>query len=236
MNNTVDDVDLEKQIVSEYKRKLELGRKIKRIIEENSIPLKSLDKEQKEAIELYHDPIEVKYVEWRPWQKMMMEYLHNPTQKEVIWVVGENGNEGKSFFQDQIEGRYGKEKVCKFHFGSNSEDLINYLHIVGCMKTDIFLLHTYRRDQAKDLDYRLLEIIKEGRTISTQYGNNIHLKSPNIIIVFSNMYPDFHQINEEKWKIFKINRMMELKEVNIYTNRVRINNRMKMIFESDDEE
>ena len=90
MNNTVDDVDLEKQIVSEYKRKLELGRKIKRIIEENNIPLKSLDKEQKEAIELYHDYIEVKYVESRPWQKMMIEYLHIPAQKEVIWIVGEN--------------------------------------------------------------------------------------------------------------------------------------------------
>ena len=50
------------------------------------------------------------------------------------------------------------------------------------------------------------------------------------------MYPDFHQLSEEKWKIFKINRMMELKEVTIYTNRVRINNRMKMIFESDDDE
>ena len=64
MNNTVDDVVLQKQIVSEYKRKVELGRKIKIILEENSIPLKSLDKEQKEAIELYNDYIEVKYVEW----------------------------------------------------------------------------------------------------------------------------------------------------------------------------
>ena len=72
--------------------------------------------------------------------------------------------------------------------------------------------------------------------MSTQYGNDIHFKTPNVIIVFSNMYPDFHQLSEEKWKIFKINRMMELKEVTIYTNRVRINNRMKMIFESDDEE
>ena len=86
MNNTLDDVDLEKQIVSEYKRKLELRKKIKIILEENSIPLKSLDKEQKEAIELYHDYIEVKYVEWRPWQKMMMEYLHNPAQKRSYMV------------------------------------------------------------------------------------------------------------------------------------------------------
>ena len=104
------------------------------------------------------------------------------------------------------------------------------------MKTDIFLFHTYKNDQVKDLDYRLLENIKDGWTMSTQYGNDIHFKTPNVIIVFSNMYPDFHQLSEEKWKIFKINRMMELKEVTMYTNRVRINNRMKMIFESDDEE
>ena len=63
MNNTVEVVDLEKQIVSEYKRKLELGRKIKKIIEENSIPLKSLDKEQKKAVECFHYYIEVNYVE-----------------------------------------------------------------------------------------------------------------------------------------------------------------------------
>ena len=126
------------------------------IIEENSNPLKRRDKEQKETLELYEDYIEVKYVEWRPWQKMMLEYLHNPAQKEVIWVVGEKGNEGKTFFQDHIQGRYGKEKVCKFYFGSYSEDLINYLHIVGCMKTDIFVFYTYKNDQVKDIDYRLL--------------------------------------------------------------------------------
>ena len=37
-------------------------------------------------------------------------YLHNPAQKEVIWVVGERGNEGKTFFQDQIEEQYGMHR------------------------------------------------------------------------------------------------------------------------------
>ena len=53
MNNTVEVVDLEKQIVSEYKRKLELGRKNKRIVEENNIPLQSLNKERMEALKLF---------------------------------------------------------------------------------------------------------------------------------------------------------------------------------------
>ena len=98
-------------------------------------------------------------------------------------MVREKGNEGKTFFQDHIQGRYGKEKVCKFHFGSNSEDLINYLHIVGCMKTDILLFDTYKNDQVKDLDCRLLEIIKDGWTMSTQYGNDIHFKKTNVIFL-----------------------------------------------------
>ena len=106
----------------------------------------------------------------------MLEYLHNPAQKEVFWVVGEKGNEGKTFFQDHIQDRYGKEKVCKFHFGSTSEDLMNYLQRFGCMNTDIFLFHSYRNDQVKDLDFRLLENIKDGWTMSTQYGNDIHFK------------------------------------------------------------
>ena len=42
---------------------MDLGRKIKRIVEENSIPLKNLDKEQKEALALFEDYIDVKYVE-----------------------------------------------------------------------------------------------------------------------------------------------------------------------------
>ena len=115
MNSTVDVVDLKNEIVNEYHRKLDLGRKIKRIVEENNVPLQSLNKERMEALKLFEEYVDVKYVEWRPWQKKMLEYLHNPKQKKVIWVVGEKGNEGKTFFQDQIQGRYGLEKVCKLH-------------------------------------------------------------------------------------------------------------------------
>ena len=70
MNTTVDVVDLENEIVNEYHRKLDLGRKIKRIVEENNIPLQSLDKEKMDALKLFEEYIDVKYDEWRPWQKI----------------------------------------------------------------------------------------------------------------------------------------------------------------------
>ena len=83
MDSTVDVVALENEIVNEYHRKLDLGREIKRIVEENNVPLKSLNKERMEALELFEEYVNVKYVEWRPWQKKMLEYLHSPAQKKL---------------------------------------------------------------------------------------------------------------------------------------------------------
>ena len=228
--------DLETTIVSEYQTKLKLGRKIKIILEKNSIPLASLNKEQIEACELFKQYAEVKFVEWRPWQNEMIEYLHDPKQGKVIWVVGERGNEGKSFFQDQIQARYGLEKVVKFHFGSRSEDMINYLHEFVSMKTDIFLFHTYKNDDVNELDYNMLENIKKGWTLSTQYGGDIHFKRTNVIIVFSNKYPNIERLTEDKWLLLKINSNLELKNVTHYSTGVKINKRKKMVIESDESE
>ena len=88
------------------KRKLELGRKIKQILQELHVPKACLDKEQMEALELFENPGQVKeirVVEWRPWQNGLLEYVNNPTPRRIIWLVGKKGNEGKSFFQGQIK-------------------------------------------------------------------------------------------------------------------------------------
>ena len=95
--------------------------------------------------------------------------------------------------------------------------------------------HTEKNDHVKELDYQLLENIKNGWTLSTQYGDNINFKTQNVIIVFSNMYPDIQQLSEDKWMILKRNNMMELKHVTHYSNRVKIKKNKKMRIESDDE-
>ena len=39
-------------------------------------------------------------INWRGWQRNLREYMNYvPCGRKVIWVVGERGNEGKSFFQ-----------------------------------------------------------------------------------------------------------------------------------------
>ena len=35
-------------------------------------------------------------VELRAWQQEAMKYFESPTESQVIWIRGNNGNEGKS--------------------------------------------------------------------------------------------------------------------------------------------
>ena len=65
-----------------------------------------------------------------------------------------------------------------------------------------------------DVDYTLLENIKDGKAISGKFiTKKIRFKTPNVIIVFSNKYPVTDEFSEDRWVILKINTMMELKEV-----------------------
>ena len=81
--------DLENKIeqgAHEYQRKLQLGREIKQIVLKLRVPIASLDKEEMESLELLTNcgqVEEIKAVEWRPWQKGMLEYVNNPTQRRV---------------------------------------------------------------------------------------------------------------------------------------------------------
>ena len=38
----------------------------------------------------------------RTWQTALLEYMV-PTNREVIWIIGTKGNEGKSWFQEFLE-------------------------------------------------------------------------------------------------------------------------------------
>ena len=129
----MDDFALKDEIVwsfNEYRRKLELGRKIKEIVLKNKIPTASLDKDKMDALELFENRgkvKEIKDIEWRPWQKKILEYVNNPTHRRAIWVAGEKGNEGKTFFQDKILEQYGMHRVCTMSLTESSRNLLHYM-------------------------------------------------------------------------------------------------------------
>ena len=219
-NSNVNVVALKNKIVRgviEYQRKLELGREIKEIVHELNAPIASLDKADMEALELFenHGQVkEIEAVEWRPWQKELFKYVNEPTKRRIIWVVGVKGNEGKSFFQDKMEEQYGRHRVCTMSLTQSSKDILQNMKKWVDMQTDKFLFNIVKGVYINDVNYKLLEDIKDGKALATKYNSKMmRFKTPNVIIVFSNMYPDTREFSQDRWLIFKINSKMMLEEV-----------------------
>ena len=84
------------------------------------------------------------------------------------------------------------------------------------MQTDIFMFIIAKGIYNNDVNYNILEKIKDGKARSTKYkGKKMRFERPNVIIVFSNMYPDTRGFSQDRWLIFKINTKMMLQEVTI---------------------
>ena len=102
--------------LKEFNRKKEMGRKIKEIMDNTAnFNENALSKESKEALDifnLYGKSSQILKTNWRGWQQGLRTYLNKPTEREIIWIIAETGNEGKSFFQERVCEEFGHDKVC----------------------------------------------------------------------------------------------------------------------------
>jgi hypothetical protein len=199
-------------------RKLELGREIKEIMTEENIMKACLSEEHREALELFEkhgQTKDVKPVEWRPWQKELLEFINNPTDRRIIWVVGGEGNEGKTFFIKKIGERYGSHRVCRIGLWVPTwyifQDKVGDVNVAE----DIFLFDIKKGICMERINYTLLENIVDGEANVVREGNVkiVVFTRPNVIMIFSHEYPDTEKLSSVRWMIFKINSEMQLEDV-----------------------
>ena len=71
---------------------------------------------------------------------------------------------------------------------------------------DIFLSNDARSVTGEDYNlYQILENIKDGDATASKYDNdNIHFKTPNTVVIFSNQLPNVTKLSEDRWIIFEI--------------------------------
>ena len=92
------DKELENRVIAqmeEFEQKIELGRKLKIIVNRHNFNVNGLEKDMKEALdtyELHGKNMDMKDIEWRGWQMDLTQYLDKPCDRNVIWVVGKEGN------------------------------------------------------------------------------------------------------------------------------------------------
>ena len=217
--------ELRKQLImlgNEYQRKLTLGKDIYKMIGEGIAPYQALPDDMKDALDTYmehqEDFTDVGNVELKPWQNELMKYIE-PHDREIIWVVGKDGNEGKSWFQKYVKSVFGTRRVVSgIDIKSNSASIFQALRKCSIVTADIFLFNIGKSMNKFDqINYDALEKMKDGEAFASKYNSQqLKIRVPNVVMVFSNSPPDFKELAKVRFRVFNINNnQLEKKRKNI---------------------
>ena len=206
----------------EYKYKLERGKILYEEVNQLGIQEESLCQEYKVLLNIYRKQkknIDIENVILRPWQESLLQYM-KPSDREIIWVVGVKGNEGKSWFQEFLESKFGWHRaICGMDIKMKKGNICHALRKRSLMSTNVFLFDVGKSKTFDEINYGVLEKIKNGRIVADKY-NTAELKfyTPNIVVVFSNGRPNTRELSKDRWKIFQIrdNDLMDVTDANVY--------------------
>ena len=205
----------------EYKEKLERGKILYEEVNQQGIQEESLCQEYKVLLDIYRKQkknIDIENVTLRPWQENLLKYM-KPSDREIIWVIGVKGNEGKSWFQEFLESKFGWHRaICGMDIKMKKGNICHAIRKRSLMSTNVFLFDVGKSKTFEEINYGVLEKIKNGRILADKY-NTAELKfyTPNIVVVFSNGRPETRELSKDRWKIFHIrdNDLMDVTDANV---------------------
>ena len=187
-----------------YEQVKETGLLVKEVLETKNIDPKSLRIEYIKALETNTSVSQPVNITLKLWQEKLLNDLI-PSDRQIIWVIGQDGAEGKSWFQRYLIELYGSHKVFHSNISKRSEGILHVLSKQVVNLFDIFIFNIPRSFKVEDVPYGLLEEIKDGQAVSTKYESKfITLKTPNIILIFANQLPLMTEMSRDRWRIFKI--------------------------------
>ena len=187
-----------------FTKQQETGQVVEELLRNNSIDPRSLRREYSKALEIINVPDEITD-RLRPWQQQLLGQI-NPSDRNIIWVVGRNGAEGKSWFQKYIVQRFGFPKVFHTTIDKRSDGILYALSKRVITLIDIFIFNIPRSFSSDDVPYNLLEQLKDGQAFSTKYDSKVlRIKTPNVVLVFANYGPSRDEMSSDRWQLFNIN-------------------------------
>ena len=210
-----------RRLENDYQDKIALGKEIYKMVGEGIVSFEALSNVMKDAVETYtqhkEDFRDVGDVSLKPWQAKLLEEIKNPTDRHIIWVVGKACGEGKSWFQKYLKSLFGTRRVVYgINIKANTPSICHVLSKQSLATADIFLFNIGKSKRSNDqVNYEVLEDLKDGDAFASKYNSQqLKIKVPNIVMVFSNTAPDFEELAEDRWRIFYIeNEQLEEKEV-----------------------
>ena len=193
-----------------YKEHIALGKHVASNLHEyDDIPEQSLSVKHRQILDLYKENRlqhrnRYENVTLKPWQKKVMTLVKQPSHRDVIWVVGQKGGEGKTFLQNYIKYYYSDRRVIATDIATDTKNLAHFLTKFPLQCKDIFLFN-HPCSTTETIAYDMLEGIKDGYKVSAKYDTKcLFFKTPNTVIVFSNKYPKTAALKKDRWRIYEI--------------------------------
>ena len=180
------------------------GKILKDLLDKEDINPLSLRSEHLKALEVNSLRKEEQFESLKPWQEQLLKLIRT-SDREIIWVCGKTGAEGKSWFQSYLQHYYTPKRVFRSPIDKNKESMLHSLSKKTLSLIDVFIFNIPRSFYVDDVPYTLLEDIKDGFGMSTKYNSkSLQFKKPNIVILFSNTLPNKKKVSLDRWNIFKI--------------------------------
>ena len=199
------------KIEKEYQEKLELGKEIYKMLGEGVVSYEALPREMKEDVDLYMenqaDFRDVGNVELKPWQENLLEYVQQPCDREIFWIVGKEGNEGKNWFQKYVKSWLGARRVVTgIDIKANSASIFQALRKCPIVTADIFLFNIGKSMKKFDqINYDALEKMKDGEAFASKYDiQQLKIRVPNVVMVFSNYPPAWSELAKLRLRVLYI--------------------------------
>ena len=128
----------------QYRRNLVVGEAVSTLLNSNeNLSEESLTDKYKKALKLYRE-LQVRHVPayehatLKPRQKEVLTFIQQPTHREIIWVVGQKGGEGKTFIQNYIKYYYSNKRVIATDIATSTKDIAYFLSKFPLECKDIF--------------------------------------------------------------------------------------------------
>ena len=126
-----------------------------------------------------------------PWQFEVLNMLFIQNDRQVLWIVDQRGDSGKTFMALYLCAVYG----FKIFDGTITTRDIAHL-IKGNEKGYCF---DVSRDSIHSFSYSTLEAIKNGYVATGKYSGKICMFSPLPTVIFANDYPDMSKLSQDRW-------------------------------------
>ncbi len=130
--------------------------------------------------------------ELRPWQKWIQRAVEQePHPRRVYWIYDEEGNTGKSWMatymaiiNDAFVTSNGRSNDIKYGYAGER-----------------IVVFDYSRSQEENINYQIIEDIKNGRYFNSKYESSMRVYNIPHIVCFANFRPDESKLSEERWCI-----------------------------------